>query len=56
MGQVESAAQIPILERMLCDHLRNCRFCQKHEVCDQRGGYECAIAMHRKIVMEHSSA
>ena len=52
MTPFESADQIPVLERMLREHLTNCRFCQKGEACDQRGGYECAIAMHRQIIAQ----
>jgi hypothetical protein len=42
--------QIAILEPRLLQHLSSCRFCQSGEPCDTRGGYECAIEMHRKCI------
>jgi hypothetical protein len=42
--------QIAILEPRLLEHLRTCPFCQRREPCDTRGGYECAIALHRRCI------
>ena len=44
-----SARQIQILEPLLKAHLLGCRFCRAGEICDQRGGYECALDMHKKL-------
>lgn len=47
---------IAMLEPRLEQHLACCRFCQAHETCDTRGGYECAIKMHRACINSLAAA
>jgi hypothetical protein len=46
--------QIEILPAMRADHLRSCRFCQRRDDCDVIRGFDCAIAMFKRMIQKES--